>query len=131
MKEQLIGWGLALGLVLALIMVESGGYSLAVSHVGALGLMQLMPATGEELAHKLGFPWSGEETLFDPLVNVKLGTAYLKQLSDRYDGNVRVALAAYNWGPGRIDRFLRRGSPVPVEYTQRVMQSYHVTRRAS
>jgi soluble lytic murein transglycosylase-like protein len=111
-------------LVLAVIEVESGGYNLAVSHVGARGLMQLMPATGHELARKHGLAWHGEESLFDPIINVKLGTAYLKQLSDKYDGNVQVALAAYNWGPGRIDRFLRAGSPVPEEYISRVMRSY-------
>ena len=118
-------------LVLAVIQVESAYYNLAVSHVGALGLMQLMPATGRELAHKHGIPWSGEESLFDPIVNIKLGTAYLAQLSNKYDGNIGVMLAAYNWGPGRIDRFLRRGTPVPSGYAQRVMQSYTPTRRAS
>lgn len=118
-------------LVLAVIEVESGYYNLAVSHVGALGLMQLMPATGEELARKLNVAWSGEESLFDPIVNIRLGTAYLKQLSDRYDGNVPLALAAYNWGPGRIDRFLRRGSPPPTEYSRRVLQSSTFTRHSS
>lgn len=119
------------GLVLAVIEVESGYYNLAVSHVGAMGLMQLMPATGHELARKHGVAWSGVESLFDPIVNVKLGTAYLRELSDRFDGDVQIALAAYNWGPGRINGFLRRGSPVPTEYIQRVMRSYSSTRRSS
>lgn len=118
-------------LVMAVIEVESGYYNLAVSHVGALGLMQLMPATGRELAHKHGVAWSGEESLFDPVVNVKLGTAYLGQLADRYDGDVGLALAAYNWGPARIDGFLRRGLPLPTEYVRRVMQSYTPARRSS
>jgi soluble lytic murein transglycosylase-like protein len=122
--EQAERHGLDPKLVWAVIQVESGGYNLAVSHVGALGLMQLMPATGHELARKHGVAWRGEESLFDPIVNVKLGTAYLKQLSDKYDGDVQVALAAYNWGPGRIDRFLRAGSPVPTEYISRVMRAY-------
>ena len=122
--EQAERHGLDPNLVWAVIEVESGGYNLAVSHVGALGLMQLMPATGHELARKHGVEWRGEESLFDPIVNVKLGTAYLKQLSDKYDGDVQVALAAYNWGPGRIDRFLRTGSPVPTEYISRVMRAY-------
>jgi soluble lytic murein transglycosylase-like protein len=118
-------------LVLAVIEVESGYYNLAVSHVGAKGLMQLMPATGHELARKHGIAWSGKESLFDPIVNVKLGTAYLRELSDRFDGDVQIALAAYNWGPGRINGFLRRGSPVPTEYIQRVMRSYSSARQAS
>ena len=123
--------GLDPSLVLAVIEVESGYHSQAVSRVGALGLMQLMPATGRELARKHDVEWRGEESLFDPIVNVKLGTAYLKQMADRYGGDIRIALAAYNWGPGRIDGFLRRGVTLPVEYVQRVMQSYTPTRRAS
>jgi soluble lytic murein transglycosylase-like protein len=111
------------GLVLAVIQVESAGYHRAVSPVGALGLMQILPSTGEELAAKHGVPWHGPETLFDPKVNVKLGTAYLKQLSDRYD-HVPTALAAYNWGPGRIDRRLRKGDTLPEIYVNAVMRAY-------
>jgi soluble lytic murein transglycosylase len=110
------------GLVVAVIEVESAGYHLAVSHVGAMGLMQLLPATGEELAHRMGVDWKGPDTLFDPTVNVKLGTAYLRELADRY-GSVHTALAAYNWGPGRIDRRLRRGARVPSRYIEQVMRA--------
>ena len=110
-------------LVLAVIEVESAGYHLAVSHVGAMGLMQLLPSTAEELAGKLGLDWHGNDTLFDPTVNIKLGTAYLRELADRY-GNVTIALAAYNWGPGRIDRRLRRGATVPSRYIEQVMRAY-------
>jgi soluble lytic murein transglycosylase-like protein len=111
------------GLVLAVIQVESAGYHRAVSPVGALGLMQLMPATGEELARKRGIPWYGPATLFDPVVNVKLGIAYLRALSDRYD-HVPTALAAYNWGPGRIDGRIRRKARVPEVYVKQVMRIY-------
>ena len=110
-------------LVMAVIEVESAGYHLAQSHVGALGLMQILPATGKELAGKLGIEWMGDHTLFDPIINVRLGTAYLRELADRYDGNVEIALAAYNWGPGRIDRRLRRGATVPSGYIQQVMRA--------
>jgi len=105
-------------LVMAVIEVESAGYHLAESHVGALGLMQLLPSTGKELAEKRGIPWKGPDTLFDPIINVRLGTRYLRQLADKYDGNVSTALAAYNWGPGRIDRRLRRGATVPSLYIE-------------
>lgn len=114
--------GLEPDLVMAVIEVESAGYHLAQSHVGALGLMQLLPATGKELAGKLGIEWMGADTLFDPLINVRLGTAYLRELADRYDGDVQIALAAYNWGPGRIDRRLRRGAALPSGYIQQVMR---------
>ncbi len=107
------------GLVVAVIEVESGGYPLATSRVGAMGLMQLLPSTGRELADRLDIEWKGPDTLFDPIVNVRLGTAYLRQLADRY-GDVDTALAAYNWGPGRIDRRLRRGATVPSGYVEQV-----------
>jgi len=110
-------------LVLAVIQVESGGCHLAVSAVGALGLMQLLPSTAEELALELGLPWRGPNSLFDPILNVKLGTAYLSQLSAKY-GSVSTALAAYNWGPGRIDRRLRRGGELPRVYIEQVMKFY-------
>jgi len=115
--------GLDPELVLAVLLVESGGYNFAVSSVGAMGLMQLMPPTGEELARRHGLPWHGPETLFDPVTNVTLGVAYLKQLSDRF-GSWSTALAAYNWGPGRIDRRLRRGAALPVIYVEQVMRFY-------
>ncbi|MFK7897525.1 MAG: transglycosylase SLT domain-containing protein [Myxococcota bacterium] len=106
-------------LVVSVIEVESAGYHLAVSHVGAMGLMQLLPATAEELAHKHDVEWRGPDTLFDPEVNVKLGTAYLRQLTDQF-GSVSTALAAYNWGPGRINRRLKRGATVPSIYIEQV-----------
>jgi soluble lytic murein transglycosylase len=86
-----------------------------------MGLMQLMPSTGEELARRLGLDWRGDDSLFDPRINVRLGIAYLKQLSDRY-GSTNTALAAYNWGPGRIDRRIRRGQSVPKLYATQVMK---------
>ena len=110
-------------LVMAVIQVESGGQPLAVSNVGAMGLMQLLPSTGEELARKHGIEWHGPVTLFDSVVNVKLGTAYLHQLMERY-GDISTALAAYNWGPGRIDRRLRRGAAVPSRYARLVMKAF-------
>jgi len=110
-------------LVMAVIEVESAGYHLAESHVGAMGLMQLLPSTGKELAGKLGIEWKGPDTLFDPIINIRLGTAYLRELADRYDGNVSTALAAYNWGPGRIDRRIRRGANVPSKYIEQVMRA--------
>ena len=109
-------------LVVAVIEVESAGYHLAISHVGAMGLMQLLPSTGKELAEKMGIEWKGPDTLFDPTINVKLGTAYLRQLADRF-GSVSTALAAYNWGPGRINRRLRRGAGVPSLYIEQVMRA--------
>jgi soluble lytic murein transglycosylase-like protein len=111
---------LDLDLVLALIFVESAGYTFAVSPVGARGLMQIMPPTGEELARRMGRNWPGPDALFDPVLNVELGMAYLRQLLDRYDGNLERALTAYNAGPGFVDRRLARGVALPNHYTRLV-----------
>ena len=109
--------------VMAVIVVESSGYNFARSHVGALGLMQIMPATGEELARELDIAWRGPSTLFDPVQNIRLGVAYLRQLSDRY-GELPAALAAYNWGPARIDSRIRRGRKLPSLYVEQVLKAY-------
>jgi soluble lytic murein transglycosylase-like protein len=110
-------------LVLAVMHVESRFYNFAVSPVGAIGLMQVMPETGAELAARIGIDWVGPQSLFDPTTNVRLGVAYLRQLSDRY-GSIATALAAYNWGPGRIDRRLRQGTALPDQYPGLVLEAY-------
>jgi soluble lytic murein transglycosylase-like protein len=128
--EEARAHGLDLEMVLAVIHVESGGYHMAVSAVGALGLMQLLPATAEEQAEILGLDWRGPDSLFDPVLNVKLGVAYLKTLYVRF-GSVSTALAAYNWGPGRIDRRLRRGKSVPKIYVEKVMNVFDTSTQRS
>lgn len=111
------------GLILAVIHVESRFDAFAFSSAGAMGLMQILPSTGAELAAREGLPWRGPRSLFDPALNVRLGIAYLKELADRY-GDTSVALAAYNWGPGHIDRRLRNGTPMPTTYPGLVLQAY-------
>ncbi len=110
-------------LIVAVIEIESHGRSKAISKVGARGLMQVLPSTGAEVARKLDLPWRGPDALFDPHFNVVVGTAYLGGLQRRY-GDLRKALAAYNWGPGRIDRFLRRGQSLPRRYVESVLRAY-------
>lgn len=111
--------GLDPATVLALIHVESRFYNFAVSRVGALGLMQILPATGREFARRTGVAWHGPLTLFDPIANVRIGIAYLVWLRERY-GSLDAALAAYNWGPGRIDGRLARGRALPTGYVRLV-----------
>lgn len=106
-------------LVLAVMHTESGYYNFARSSVGALGLMQIMPATAEMLAREAGIPWTGPEMLFEPALNLRLGTRYLALLHARY-GDWTRALAAYNWGPAAIDRRLAGGEGLPEQYTDRV-----------
>lgn len=107
-------------LVLAVIHIESFYQPFAISQAGALGLMQVMPHTGAEVAERIGIAWRGRQTLFDPESNVRIGVAYLRELLDRY-GDVRTALAAYNWGPGRVDKRVRRGRKPPAQYADQVM----------
>ncbi|HEX5788479.1 MAG TPA: transglycosylase SLT domain-containing protein, partial [Woeseiaceae bacterium] len=82
------------------------------SGAGAVGIMQLMPGTGNDLARELDLPWSGLATLTDPVLNIRLGTAYLGRMSRRFDGNRILATAAYNAGPERVSRWVPRQDPV-------------------
>jgi len=84
---------------------ESSFMPRARSAADARGLMQLLPGTGELMAHRLGMPWQGGDSLFDPATNLILGTAYLRQMLDRYDGAPYLAIAAFNAGPAPVDRW--------------------------
>jgi soluble lytic murein transglycosylase-like protein len=95
--------GLPAHLVAGIVRQESGFNSRATSPVGARGLMQVMPATGKEVAGSLGMPWSTSR-LYDPEYSVRLGTTYFARVLDIFDGNVELALAGYNGGPYRIQR---------------------------
>lgn len=84
--------------VYGIVRQESAFMDVAVSHAGAKGLMQLMPATAKMVARSIGLKLND---IYDERTNVKLGTTYLKQQLDKFDGNYMLATAAYNAGPGR------------------------------
>ncbi len=110
-------------LIKAIIANESGFNANATSNVGAQGLMQLMPGTASGL---------GVTDAYDPAQNVAGGTKYIKGLLDRFNGDVRLAVAAYNAGPGAVEKY--GGVPPYAEtqnYVQNVLASYTKYRGAA
>jgi soluble lytic murein transglycosylase len=98
-------------LVLGLVRQESGFQHTAVSSAGARGLMQLMPATAAKLAHALKLVFKKKKTLdaaltHDQSLNLKLGSAYLDNLLSQFDGSYILAVAAYNAGPSRVQKWM-------------------------
>ena len=85
------------------------------SHAGALGLMQLMPATGRDTARRAGISYRGRYSLLDPETNVALGTTYLGWMYERFGASRVLATAAYNAGPHRVKAWLPEVDPVPAD----------------
>jgi soluble lytic murein transglycosylase len=134
-------------LVLAVIRQESAFYDGAISGAGARGLMQIMPATARRVARQIKVRYSRKKLLSDPEYNLRLGRAYLAGLTEKYDGSYILALAAYNAGPARANRWMRDfGDPrtpdvdpidwiesIPFNetrnYVQRILESLVVYRK--
>ncbi|HOO80959.1 MAG TPA: lytic transglycosylase domain-containing protein [Alphaproteobacteria bacterium] len=144
--HQLRDIDLEWALIHALIRQESMFDVKAQSPAGARGLMQLMPATAEETARKMGIAHNTVWLTSNPQHNIRLGAQYLFDMIRRYDGAYPLAIAAYNAGPGRVDQWLKTfGDPrtrevdwidwiemIPIyetrNYVQRVMESVYVYR---
>jgi soluble lytic murein transglycosylase-like protein len=109
-------------LVRAVVQVESAFNPRAISRVGAMGLMQLMPATAREF---------GVLNAFDPVENIRAGVAYLRRLLDRYSDNEELALAAYNAGPGAVDKHNQSVPPYreTKNYVKQISQITQTTTR--
>jgi len=103
--EQAWQIGLDADWIIAVIRQESVFARTLASHAGAVGLMQLLPATAREVALGLGLDPPSRWDLLNPTVNIRLGSAYLARMRDRF-GHVALATAAYNAGPARVSRWL-------------------------
>ncbi len=146
MRSEMRGVKTDFALVHALMRQESAFDAKARSHAGALGLMQLMPATASETARELGLSHRKDWLTEKPSYNIQLGTAYLEKMLDRFNGSYALALAAYNAGPGRVPGWIADyGDPrtgeinemdwiesIPIyetrNYVQRVLEAAYVYR---
>jgi len=122
-KEASLRYDLSFPLIKAIIRVESNFNAKAVSHKGALGLMQVMPKNLKPL--DIGDP-------FDPKENIMGGARYFKAMVDRFDGKLPLALAAYNAGPNIVEKY--RAIP-PIEetrnYVKKVMEFFYLYKNSS
>ena len=109
--------------ILAVITIESEFKNWAVSEKGAKGLMQIMPEVGQFLAQELSIEWSGDRTLFNPFINIRMGVYYLSQLILQFD-DPRIALAAYNYGPTYVKDRIDRNEQIPQQYYRRILTVY-------
>ncbi|MBW4330872.1 lytic transglycosylase domain-containing protein [Stakelama sp. CBK3Z-3] len=91
---------------------ESQFNTAAISHAGARGLMQLMPGTAREAAGKIGLAYSSDSLTGDPQYNIQLGSSYFQRMLSYYGGSYPLAVAAYNAGPGNVNKWIRaNGDP--------------------
>lgn len=111
----------------AIVRKESAFRSDAASAVGALGLMQVMPQTGRQVARQLNVELPSKQGLFDVDTNLHLGSAYLREMLNRFDGSLVLAAAAYNAGPARVDDWLQRNAGLPPAVWIEAI-SFHETR---
>ena len=116
-------------LLLAVIRIESNYNHLAISPVGAEGLMQLMPPTAVWMAERAGVEWPDGHS-FDPVINVRLGSRYLAYLDQEFKGRMDLALTAYNRGPYATRAIVRRHGGLPRDildfYATKVLDRYHL-----
>ena len=102
---------------MAHMLQESRYKETAVSHARALGLMQILPRTGRRIAQRIGFP-SGDfwdDSLFEPAIALRQAAWYLSALRREYDGNIVLAMAAYNGGPRRVSEHMSLVGRVPFD----------------
>lgn len=137
LESAVAGKPVAPDLFQALVREESAFQPAVASWAGAMGLSQLMWPTAKDTAKKMGIKGLRRAMLEDPATNLSIGSTYLGWQLDRFDGNEACAVAAYNAGPGAVERWLKARSGYPVDewveeipynetrnYTRRVLESY-------
>ena len=119
-------YGVDLALVKAVVAVESAYEPDAVSHKGAVGLMQVIPDTALRYGVTADAKRSVEQKLLDPTINIRIGTRYLGDLLVRFDGDVALAVAAYNAGEGVVERYGNKVPPFPeTQEFVKLVQQFH------
>ncbi|WDT82573.1 MAG: lytic transglycosylase domain-containing protein [Candidatus Manganitrophus sp.] len=123
MHQESRRYGFDPELIIAVISTESSFYNWAISPKGAVGLMQIIPTTGKQVAEMNNIVWHGKDPLFDPFLNIRLGIHYLWMLYLKF-GDIHLALTAYNHGPGKVIRWLKAGETIPTRYSEKVLSYY-------
>jgi soluble lytic murein transglycosylase-like protein len=121
--QESVRYGYDPELIVSVILTESSFYNGALSRKGAIGLMQIKPVTGQELAEYNRTPFRNAKALFDPHLNIKLGIQYLALLHQRF-GDLGIALVAYNYGPTRVAQLMDHGKQLPPGYAQKILRRY-------
>jgi len=105
-------------LIMAVIEVESKFNPKAVSKAGAIGLMQIMPKTAKAVSRELKIKKYNKDSLYNPGINIKIGTYYLKKLLLEFNNDIDLTLAAYNAGMGNIRKWQEQKKEIPFEETR-------------
>jgi soluble lytic murein transglycosylase len=111
--------------LMALILTESSFKRGQISSVGARGLMQIRPFVGKSLAGKIGTEWGGAETLFQPDVNIQMGSLHLFEMILKFK-DVRQAIVSYNLGESELRSRVRDNKPLPETFFERVVGNYNM-----
>ncbi|NOU14792.1 MAG: transglycosylase SLT domain-containing protein [Methylococcaceae bacterium] len=114
-QKNSVGQQLQPALVFGLMRQESMLDKNAQSAVGARGLMQIMPKTGQQIARELSEKWLSDAGLYTVDTNIKYGTYYFKQLLNRFNGHIALAIAAYNAGPNNVGKWLPLDKSIPAD----------------
>ena len=109
--------------ILAVIAIESEFHNWSVSEKGAKGLMQIMPYVAQSIAQEMGIEWSGDRTLFNPFLNIRIGIYYISRLILDFR-DLKVAMTAYNYGPTYVKGLIESKQQIPVSYYRKILTVY-------